>query len=87
MPENHCWGDTFLICYKDAKGRIWFGLFAGVRKSSFCAQMVVLLFALVCGLVLSIVGFAVSFAGMRRLAFVSKYLINPFSIHLGFIIH
>jgi len=45
-----------------AKGRNWFGLFAGVRKRSCCAQRATVLSALVHGLLLSIVVFAVSFA-------------------------
>src|SRR6266849_6139447 len=35
-----------------AKGRNWFGLFAGVHKSSFCAQIAALSYALVRGLLL-----------------------------------
>jgi hypothetical protein len=45
-----------------AKGRNWFGLFAAVRKRSFCAQRAALLSAFVRCELLSIVGFAVTFA-------------------------
>jgi hypothetical protein len=42
-----------------AKGRNWFGLFAGVHKGSFCAQRAALVSAFVRCELLSIVGFAV----------------------------
>jgi hypothetical protein len=45
-----------------AKGRNWFGLCAGVHKGSFCAQRAALLSAFVRCELLSIVGFAVTFA-------------------------
>jgi hypothetical protein len=51
---------------RGAKGRNWFGLFVGVRKSSFRAQRATVLFALVRYELLSIVGFAVTFAGMNN---------------------
>jgi hypothetical protein len=45
-----------------AKGRNWFCLFTGVRKRSFCAQKAALLSAFVRCELLSIIGFAVTFA-------------------------
>ena len=47
------------------KGRNWFGLFAGVRKRLFRAQIATELSALIHGSLLSIFGFAVSFAGKK----------------------
>jgi len=51
-----------LLVLNSAKGRNWFGLFAGVRKSSLCAQTAISSSALVRCKLLLIVGFAVSFA-------------------------
>lgn len=48
-----------------AKGRNWFGMFAVVRQSSPCPQIAAPLSAVVRGSVLSIIVFAVSFAGMK----------------------
>ena len=63
------------VCFlTGAKGRNWFGLFAGVRKRSCCAQRATVLSALVHGLLLSIVVFAVSFAVKKKARFLFEAL-------------
>ena len=62
-----------------AKGRNWFGLSAGVHKGSFCAQRAALLSAFVRCELLSIVGFAVTFAvivGSQSLLLISGILVS-----------
>ena len=80
MPQEAIYLPSGFVCFLyGAKGRNWFGLSAAVRKCSFCAQRVALLSAFVRCELLSIVGFAVTFAvivGSPALLLISGILVS-----------